>query len=252
LIGAVGDDPFGLALKKELRRFGVIDDFVAIDATVASGVAIILLNEGDNRIIIDPGANLGITPRQIDAAFDQVIERGDLFLTQFETNYDAIRYGILKASTSGMKVIVNPAPAVAIDEYLYRMMDLVILNRTEIQSLTGMSVVAADEARPAMEELRRRGVDAVILTLGEQGSVLLDGEGSHFVSALPVQAIDTTGAGDAYIGAICQQLASDVPIRQAMKFATVTAGLTVTKKGVQAAIPTREEIERQIEIGMSS
>ncbi len=252
LIGAVGEDPFGNALKKQLRRFGVKDDFVTSVAAVATGIAIILLNDGDNRIILDPGANHSITPRQIDAAFEQVAERGDLFLTQFETNYEAIRYGILKASTSGMKVIVNPAPAVAFDEYLYRMIDLMILNRTEIGSLTGIMVLTPDQARPALEELRRRGVGAVILTLGEHGSVLLDAEGSHEVPALPVQVVDTTGAGDAYVGALCQQLANDVPIRKAMTFATVTAGLTVTKRGAQKAIPTRVEVDRQVEIGVTT
>ncbi len=195
-----------------------------------------------NKIAVVPGTADCITETEIERA-RPAIEQADVFLTQLETNIDAVERAIAIASRAGVPVILNPAPVQPVSDVILSQASIITPNETEASILTGIEVESDESALRAAHALLRRGPKTVIITLGERGSLIVAGDYSCRVPPLSVQAVDTTGAGDAYNGGLATALAEGLAIEAAARFASVTAGLSVTKLGTAPAMPFRREIE---------
>ncbi len=232
MCGCVGNDAFGLTAVEALKQEGIgVSAIRAVDG-VSTGTAVIIVTDGDNRIILDKGANAFINKFDIDM-FLKEAKAGDIFLTQLENPIDVIGYGLCKAREKGMYVILNPAPADAkIKEYL-GYCDLVVPNESEAEILGGA------------EELSKI-VGTLLVTLGGKGFLIKhNGDEKHY-PCISVDVIDTTAAGDTLCGGLCAELSKGKSLRDAALFGSMAASIACTKKGAQTSIPTRQEVERYI------
>ncbi len=242
LVAAVGDDAIGKASLGHYRREGIDTRFIKMTSEAASGVASIWVDErsGQNQIVVVPGANDRLTPTDLEEA-EGVIQLTKVVVCQNEipqaTNAAAFRL----ARAGGALTIYNPAPAREIDPTFFALCDVIVPNQYEAALLTRSPTATDEGVREAAARLRRKGVGSVIITLGERGAYLLDSDGEHWVESRPVQPVDTTGAGDAFVGALAQRLAEGRPPLQAAKTAGRIAALTVLRPGAQSAYPSREE-----------
>lgn len=239
LIGRVGNDDFGAALRVALERDGVDTRGVrAIDAP--SGVALIVVaTGGSNMIIVSPGANHLLTAAdvQADAA---IIGTADALVLQFEAPLPAVVAAAKIAKAAGTKVLLNPSPAMAMPDGLAPLVHYLVLNETEMALMTGGSNAPAD--------LLAMGVGAVVLTLGEAGSRYFDREQSFDVAPFVVDSVDATAAGDSYLGAFAASLGSH-DIRQALRRASAAGALATTVMGAQVSLPRAADVERLIVAG---
>ena len=248
LIGNVGADLFGDMLLAATENERINSRFVTKRTDVGTGVATIVIEpDGDNSIIVVPRANMALTTTDIDAAADD-IANADVLLLQLETPVAASEHAAAIAKTHRTTVILNPAPAQPLPDSLLAFVDILTPNQSETELLSGVKVGNHEDARRAAEVLRAHMVDAadtaVILTLGEQGALLLTATESEHVSALAVDAVDTTGAGDAFCGALSTALASGETLQAAVKFANAAGAAAVTVVGATPSMPTRARIER--------
>ncbi len=248
LIGNVGADLFGDMLLAATENERINSRFVTKRTDVGTGVATIVIEpDGDNSIIVVPRANMALTTTDIDAAADD-IANADVLLLQLETPVAASEHAAAIAKTHRTTVILNPAPAQPLPDSLLAFVDILTPNQSETELLSGVKVDTHEDARRAAEVLRARMVGAtgtaVILTLGEQGALLLTATESEHVSALAVDAVDTTGAGDAFCGALATALASGATLQAAVKFANAAGAAAVTVVGATPSMPTRARIER--------
>ena len=206
----------------------------------------IMIEEGDNRIALDGGANLCITKAQIDEALSQA-EPGDYFVAQLENNVDAVHYGLAAAKEKGMITIFNPAPAVKQLENIYKCVDILVLNETECEILTGIEPQNEAATENAYQTAAKWGVGHFVLTLGARGSICYTAEGKYPIAPNPVQAVDTTAAGDIFVGVLAARLAQGQTLQDALAYASVASSLTCCKKGAQCAIPTVEEVRSYLQ-----
>ena len=230
-IGAVGDDDTGRFIQKFLKEQG-LNAHLKISKN-PTGVAYIVLDEtcGENRILIVQGANVDVQIEDIDK-YSDLFNEGDILLTQFENSIETVEHVIKKAHEHKMTVVVNPAPYKKIDEECYKYIDYLVPNEHEAKLLTGKSSVEM-----AVMELLDKGIKNVIVTLGENGSALFSKEKFIKVEPYKVDAIDTTAAGDSYLGAFVTKLADGKDVKEAMEFASQASSLTVTKKGAIISLP---------------
>lgn len=241
MMGRVGDDSFADNTLANFRQYGVDTRHVTKVPGVSSGVAPIWVDaESQNRILIIPGANHHLLPADIDAAADELRGCGMIILQleiPLETVYAAIDFG----NANGIPVILNPAPAsTALDiDYAWRC-DYFIPNETELEILTGMPVGNDDEIAAAASSLLARGLKNLIVTLGDKGALWLTGDQRVHVSAPAVKAVDTTGAGDAFIGCFAARLAGGAAVEPAIAEAVRYASHSVTGKGTQTAYASAE------------
>ena len=248
LIGSVGADLFGDMLLAATENERIHSRFVTKRTEVGTGVATIVIEpDGDNSIIVVPRANMALTTTDIDAAADD-IANADVLLLQLETPVAASEHAATIAKTHGTTVILNPAPAQPLPESLLASVDILTPNQSETELLSEMKIENHEDARRAAEVLRARMADAtstaVVLTLGAQGALMLTATESEHVSALDVDAVDTTGAGDAFCGALATALASGETLRTAVAFANAAGAAAVTVVGATPSMPTRARIER--------
>ena len=248
LIGSVGTDLFGDMLLKAMENEHINSRFVTRHRDVGTGVATIIIEpDGDNSIIVVPRANMAITRADIDAADDEIAD-ADILLLQLETPVAASEHAAGIAKAHGTTVILNPAPAQPLPDSLLGSIDILTPNQSETELLSGVKIDNHEDARRAAEVLRARMVDAVstavVLTLGEQGALMLAATESGHVSALTVEAVDTTGAGDAFCGALATALANGETLRSAVAFANTAGAAAVTVVGATPSMPTRAKIER--------
>ena len=248
LIGSVGADLFGDMLLAATENERIHSRFVTKRTDIGTGVATIVIEpDGDNSIIVVPRANMALTTTDIDAATDD-IANADVLLLQLETPVAASEHAAAIAKTHGTTVILNPAPAQPLPDSLLASVDILTPNQSETELLSGVKVDTHEDARRAAEVLRARMVDAastaVVLTLGKQGALMLTATESEHVSALAVDAVDTTGAGDAFCGALATALASGETLRTAVGFANAAGAAAVTVIGATPSMPTRARIER--------
>lgn len=241
MIGAVGNDIYGNELKSNLRNCNVNVDYVASVDGVMTGVAVIILTENDNRIIIDSGANYQVREELLTECLHKHANQGDIFITQLEIPKEHVLTGLKRARENGLFTIFNPAPISDLDNTFFQYCDLVVLNETEAAYLTGIDV--NKDISETFITLAKRGVKRSIITLGEKGSVAYIDNQLTQVSAVKVTAVDTTAAGDSYVGAVATSLAQGKSIFDAMKYASKVSAITVTRKGAQNSIPTCEEVE---------
>lgn len=241
-IGAVGDDGFGDFSQQCLAKEGINIQHLARVAGVATGVAGILVEDnGSNSIVLAAGANVTLSVDQIEAA-TSVIGAAQLLLCQLETPVDTVTRAIAIAHAQGVKVVLNPAPAQQLDSALLKQVDYLIVNETEASQLSGISVSSQASAQQASERLLDLGVGTVLLTMGGDGALITQTGSSEFIPAIKVDVVDTTAAGDTFVGAFAVGIANGLSVSDASREAQYTAALTVTKLGAQTSIPHRHEV----------
>jgi len=244
MIGRVGDDDFGRAQRRNLAQEGIDVTHVSVDPEEATGIALITLDAtGQNSIILAPGANMRLTVAHVEAAA-QTIADAEILICQLESPLEVVTRAIELARAQGVRVILNPAPARPLDAALLRLVNYLIPNESETTLLTGIQVTDLPSAEAAAASLRERGVSTVILTLGEQGALLADAGGIVHVTGYSVKVVDTTAAGDAFVGGFALALAEGQPLPEAVRFANAAGALAVTRLGAQPSLPTRREIEQ--------
>lgn len=248
LIGSVGTDVFGDTLLAAIEAEHMHGRIKRRD--VGTGVATIVVEpSGENSIIVVPRANMTLTPADIEEAAAPIAE-ADVLLLQLETPIAASERAAAIAKTNRTTVLLNPAPAQPLPDSFLAHVDIIIPNQSEAALLTGMPVDTEKEAISAAHCLRSRRIHpetaVVVLTLGAQGALLLTAEMSEALPALPVEVIDTTGAGDAFCGVLATQLAQGETLPEAVRFANAAGAAAVTTLGATPAMPTREKIEAVI------
>lgn len=246
MIGKVGSDQSGKALVSNLVKDSVDVKYVGTDHSAPTGTALITVNEeGNNSIIVVPGANMTINHDEILNA-GKVIEDSDIIIAQFETPFQATVDAFKIAREKGNITILNPAPAKAIPDELYGLTDIIAPNETEVYELSGIKVESLEDAEKAAKVFLERGVKYVIITLGEKGAALIGKERSELVPAYKVNAVDTTAAGDSFIGGFASRLNADNLIFdnliKAITFGNKVSGIVVQKEGAQPSIPYLSEI----------
>ena len=240
MAGCVGNDQFGCTLLRGLRADRVECELVR-QVAQPTGTALITVDaQGANTIVVISGANMACDAALVDRAFASV-DRPGVLLLQNEIPEAANRHAIGAARAAGWFVVLNPAPARAVPSELLRLTDLIAPNETEATALTG-----SNDPREAAQHLLMRGARSVLVTLGGQGALFCRSDGAWQCPAVPVQAIDTTAAGDAYIGALTVALAEGRGMPDSQAFAGAAAGLAVTRLGAQPSLGSRSEVEEFI------
>lgn len=229
MCACVGNDDFGAAAVYALQSEGVdVINVNKIDGT-PTGTAVIIVENGDNRIILDKGANACLRESDIDKALETA-SAGDIYLTQLENPINVIGYGLKKAKEKGMFVVLNPAPANKEIESYLQYCDLITPNETEVELLGG---------REKLLEL----VDTLLVTLGGDGFEIITKESGRKYSCIKIMPVDTTAAGDTLCGGLVAALAEGKELEEAAKFGSLAASIACTRKGAQPSIPTRMEVE---------
>ncbi|AIF50816.1 ribokinase [Pelosinus sp. UFO1] len=242
MVGAVGRDDFGDKLLCSLSEGNVDTSYISITEN-STGTALITVDDnGANSIVVVPGANNACFPSDIDTVLD-LVEGPGILLVQNEIPEETVGYAIKRAKEQGWITILNPAPARQIDNELLSMIDIIIPNETEAAVLTESEAGSEEQAA---QELLARGVAAVIVTLGNKGALYCTAKETCYIPTYKVKAVDTTAAGDAYVGALATALSQGKTVLESAKFATAVAALSVTRPGAQPALPWREEVDEFI------
>jgi ribokinase len=242
-ISRIGKDTFAELALKTWSAEGIVPRVTQVETP--TGAAFIYVHEtsGDNAIIIAPGAAGGICVADVDAAAD-AIRSAKVFVTQLEQPVEAARHALQIARDAGSITVFNPAPAVPFDDALYVLCDYVVPNETEAEALTGIAVSDLAAARRAGDALLTKGARAAVITLGERGALFHARDRSVHVPPFAAgKVVETTGAGDAFVGGFAAALASGADPLEAARFGSATAGISVTRPGTAPSMPKRAEIE---------
>ncbi|MBQ7226593.1 MAG: ribokinase [Clostridia bacterium] len=230
MCGCVGNDSFGSELIENLENSGVCTKYIRRVDGVPSGVAVITVTQGENRIIIDSGANGYLSEDDIDNMLKDA-SKGDIYLTQLENPIDIIGYGLKKAKKKGLFTVLNPAPASKdIVKYL-EYVDIITPNETESEILGGK------------EALLGYGIETVITTLGSRGFEIATQGGAKSYPCIKIDPVDTTAAGDTACGGLCAKLSMGCDLLSSMKYGSLAASIACTRSGAQKSIPTKDEVE---------
>ena len=244
LIACLGKDMFG---EKALQGFvedGINVDNIKTDPKEPSGVAEIFVDEnGENSIAVASGANLNLSPQDVRKV-EGVIANSDILLMQLEIPVDTVRTAAKIARKNGVKVILNPAPAQKLEDDLLQNISIITPNEIEAEMLTGIKVNDNASAKQAADILLKKGIETVIITLGQRGAFYVTSKTSKLISGFQVKAVDATAAGDTFNGALAVALGESMPLKNAISFANAAAALSVTKLGAQPSAPKRDEIEK--------
>jgi len=252
MIGCVGDDSFGRELLKNLSHEGVDTRHIFIQPDVSTGVALIQVDEqAQNSIAVASGANYCLTSELVEKAM-QTIETIDVVVMPLETPLETIITAARIANRRGAKVILNPAPAQTLENDLLQMVDYLIPNEFEIATMTGLQIETVEDANRAAEQLFSKGVKNLIVTMGINGSVLFEGNTNKklIIPACKVQAVDTTAAGDCFVGAIAVEISNGKTIQAAAEFASAAAAISVTRVGAQPSLPKYDEVVQFMKEGI--
>jgi ribokinase len=242
MIGKVGNDGFGQTLINALKNDNVCTDYIKVEEG-PSGVALITVDKNaENCIVVAPGANFKLTVDDIDNNIEAIIN-SDIVVVQLETPIDTIKYALKKAKELGKYTILNPAPAVALQDELIENVDLLTPNETELEIISGIQINNEEDINKAAQKMIEKGVKELIVTLGSKGSLYINKEKSIFQQVYKVQAVDTTAAGDSYTAALAVAFANDKSIEFAMDFASKVGALSVMKEGAQSSLPTLKDVE---------
>jgi ribokinase len=242
-IASVGQDPFGEKMLSNFAAEGIRTDFVTIDSGHASGVATITVDQrGENAIVVAPGANGQVCADDVRRA-TAAIARADSVLMQLEIPLDAVVEAARIAAQAGVRVVLDPAPARELPDELLRNVSLLTPNETEAELLTGIAGDTLDAARAQAAALLARGVKAVLITRGRQGSLLVDGAGEQAFATEEVTSVDSTAAGDCFNGALAACLAAGAGLEDAITFASRAAALSTTRLGAQDSLPRLRELQ---------
>jgi ribokinase len=247
MVAKVGSDLFGPATIQNFASFGIDARHVRIAEGVSSGVAPIFVDaSGQNRILVIKGANETLTPEDVDAAAP-LLGKADALLLQFEIPLATVYHTIRFAKSQGIRCIVNPAPALPLDFKSVAAADYFVPNESEAEAITGIPVHSVDDARKCADYLLERGLSHVVITLGERGSLLATSKGLELIPAFKVDPIDSTGAGDAFIGSFAVFLAEGLPDKEALTRASLYAALSTTRVGTQKSFLRRGDFDKEWE-----
>ncbi|MBL7744515.1 MAG: ribokinase [Chitinophagaceae bacterium] len=241
LVAKVGNDIFGKQSVEGFKRENIDTGYVFVDDETPSGIALIMVNEdGENSIVVAPGANGQLLPADIEQVKD--ISAAEIILMQLEIPIETIEAVVRKAKQNKQKVIINPAPAQKLRDELLNGLFLITPNETEAKLLTGIKVEDEITASRAAEIFLSKGVQNVIITLGKQGAYFQSRDLRFKTDAPGVKAVDTTAAGDTFNGALVVAITEKMEWEQAVQFAVNAASISVTRIGAQASVPYRKEI----------
>ncbi len=245
MVGRVGIDANGDALKAGLAADGIDAREVKSLASTHTGVASIWVeDDGQNRIVLAAGANGLVDPASVARA-NTMIDMASMLIVQLEVPMPAVQAAIERAHRAGVPVLMNPAPAAALPESMWPRISLLVLNESEASMLAGVPVTDPQSATAAGEILRAKGPDRVIVTLGAQGAVTLDATGARHAPAKVVKVVDTTAAGDTFIGALAVALCEGQSLDDAVALGQAASALCVTRRGAQVSIPYRRQLPPQ-------
>lgn len=230
MCGAVGCDLFGETLIKNLPAAGADVSHIKKCNDASTGIAVIVITGGNNRIILDKGANALLTEADIDE-FLKTAKEGDIYLTQLENPIDIIGYGLKQAKVKGMFTILNPAPANKDISAYFNYVDLITPNETELEIFGGK------------DALFDAGIKKIVTTLGSRGYEIADKTSAKIYPCIKVKAVDTTAAGDTLCGGLAVGLSEGMKLEEACAFGSKAASIACTRKGAQQSIPTRKEVE---------
>jgi len=241
LIAKVGNDIFGIQSIEVFKKENIHTDFIFVDADAPSGIALIMVNEeGENCIVVAPGANANLLPSDISRVSNLI--SAEIILMQLEIPIDTITEVVKIAKINQQRVIINPAPARLLDDEILNGLFLLTPNETEASLLTGITVEDEITAAQAADYFLQKGVQNVIITLGKQGAYFQNNDLKFLVHAPSMQARDTTAAGDTFNGALAVALTENADWFIALRFAVKAASISVTRMGAQSSIPYRSEI----------
>ena len=247
MIGCLGDDAFGDDTLAALAAEGIAVDAIRRVAGTPSGVALILVDEvGENCIAVASGANALLGPDEV-ALCAELLSPDGVLLVQLETPLETVVAAARAARRAGARVILNPAPARELPDELLELVSVLTPNESEAERLAGIPVKGERGLEQVASALLDRGIGAVVVTLGAAGAYVATAEQRETVPGWPVEPRDTTGAGDAFNGALAVALAEGLPVRDAVCFANAAAAISVTRDGAQPAAPRRAEILRLLE-----
>ncbi|MBQ8525629.1 MAG: ribokinase [Clostridia bacterium] len=238
--GALGNDLYGKRLAENLSSNNVEFCGVVIE-DIPSGTAVITVVEGDNCIILNPGANDCVTPDMIKKN-EKLFEEADYVLMQLEIPVESVLTAAKLAKAHGCTVIVNPAPYKELPGEIYDYIDMIVPNEHEAESMTGIYPEDEESCKKAIEALLSKGIKSAAVTLGSKGSVYSMNGSLVFTPAKKVKAVDTTAAGDTFIGGMLTYLSMDKTMEEAVKFGTAASAITVTRLGAADSIPSAEEV----------
>jgi len=242
MLGMIGNDNYGQVLNDNLKKNNVNIDLVHTTEEKSTGLAMIMVNEdGDNSIVVISGANFELKPEMIN---DDYLENIDFVLAQLETPMDTIEEIFVKAKAKGITTILNPAPARELSQRLIDHTDMLIPNETEFKELTGFDADQEENIYKGAQILFDSGVKEIIITLGKMGAYYINSDLKEYRSlAFKVNAVDTTAAGDSFIGGLLTQLAMNKPIEEAIDYGMKVGAVTVSRHGAQNSLPTHTEVE---------
>ena len=245
-ISKVGADTFGDLARRFHAEAGVKSDFMLTTADLATGAAAIIVDEqnGENAVIVTPGAANALMAEEIDTATEQ-IARSACFMTQLELSMHLVEHGLRVARKLGVPTILNPAPACECNDSFLELCDYITPNETEAAALTGMPVETIEQIQKAAEALLRRGPRHVAITLGARGAFVMSGKLAQHIPAFQAgPVIETTGAGDAFNGGFAVGIAEGMNFKEAAQFGCAVAGISVTRPGTAPSMPSRVEVEQ--------
>lgn len=251
-VARIGDDIFGRRSRDGFAAAGVHVEHVVVDKDRPSGVALIIVEaDGENCIAVAPGANAALTAADIRKA-KGLIASADIVLMQLESPQEAVEEAAGIASSAGVPVVLNPAPARTLGDDLLKRVTCLTPNETEAEILTGITLIKNTDLAEAAEALLGKGLEAVLITLGPKGAYVATRERKAMVPAFQVITVDTTAAGDAFNGALAVALAEKKPLFEAARFANAAAALATTKMGAQPSLAARTEIEKLLAQGITT
>jgi ribokinase len=245
MVARVGSDLFGPATIENFRKQGIDPTHVKQVEGLSSGVAPIFVEpNGQNRILVIKGANDALKPADVDAAAE-TLKTADCIVLQFEIPQETVYYAVAFARAHGIRCILNPAPAQPVDMAALKGLDYLVPNESEAEAITELPVRNVEDATKSAAKLLAGGIRRVIITLGANGSLLAGSDGSDHVAPFTVKSVDSTGAGDAFIGSFAVFLAEGLPEKEAVRKANLYAGLSTTGIGTQKSFYDRPRFDAE-------
>lgn len=243
MAGKLGEDGFGDAFLSVLKEESINSDYILRDKETKTGIGSVTLDEsGNNRIVVVPGANMRYTLDDLQE-IEEVIAQSGILMLQLEMDLDVMREAVNLGFKHSVPVLLNPAPAQKLPDEMLAKVSYLTPNETEAKILSGIDVVDVDTAKQAANLLLAKGVQNVVLTLGERGALVASEGGTEYVPGFSVQAVDTVAAGDAFNGALALAILRGKLLPEAARFANAVGALAVTKPGAIPSLPSRGEVD---------